>query len=333
MNLFSIIVPIYNVEAYLPKCLDSLLHQTYSDYELILVDDGSTDGCAMICDSYAKVDSRIKVIHKKNEGLVEARKSGIKVASGEFILNVDSDDYINEALLAKIYSIISSYNPDIISFDYQEVDEAYQPLRPVTYGLKEGYYCKEDLSNIKKHYMYDRNQKHFNTGCLPYTLTTKAIRRNLISKFQLLVPSEISNGEDLAVVTPCLCGATSIYVMNYVGYYYLQRKSSIVHSFKVDDIDRVLNLLDFLEKHSEKIPKENVNSYAFRMLCGQFSKAVQSLSYDDFLTYVSENMKNKRVISVIDSFDSSTLGIKGRIIASCIKKRIWRLFWIIYSKK
>ena len=95
MPTFSIIVPVYNVEKYLTKCIDSILEQTFSDFEVILVDDGSTDNCGIICDQYVEKDDRIQVIHKKNEGLVCARKTGISKASGQYILNVDSDDYIS----------------------------------------------------------------------------------------------------------------------------------------------------------------------------------------------------------------------------------------------
>ena len=94
MPIFSIIVPVYNTEQFLDKCVSSILAQTYNDFELILVDDGSPDNCSQICDKYAQSDSRIKVIHKKNSGVSSARNLGISVARGTYIWFVDSDDYI-----------------------------------------------------------------------------------------------------------------------------------------------------------------------------------------------------------------------------------------------
>lgn len=91
---FSMIVPVYNVEAYLNRCVDSLINQTYTDIEIILVDDGSTDNCPKICDDYAKKDARVKVMHQKNRGLSDARNKGVKVASSDYVWFVDSDDYI-----------------------------------------------------------------------------------------------------------------------------------------------------------------------------------------------------------------------------------------------
>ena len=104
--LFSIIVPIYNIEKYLSRCIDSVLAQSFSDYELILVDDGSPDNCPAICDEYAKKDSRIKVIHKKNGGLVSARQAGIVEAIGDYVFHLDGDDAICPDALESAYEII-----------------------------------------------------------------------------------------------------------------------------------------------------------------------------------------------------------------------------------
>ncbi len=100
MCRISIIVPVYNVEKYLKKCVDSILGQTFTDFELLLIDDGSTDNSGSICDELAKTDNRIKVIHKENGGLSDARNIGIEVAKGDFIGFIDSDDYIDEDMYA-----------------------------------------------------------------------------------------------------------------------------------------------------------------------------------------------------------------------------------------
>ena len=104
--LFSVIVPIYNIEKYIRRCIDSVLLQSFTDFELILVDDGSPDRCGAICDEYAKKDERIKVIHKENGGLVSARQAGIKVASGDYIFHLDGDDAVLPDALESAYKII-----------------------------------------------------------------------------------------------------------------------------------------------------------------------------------------------------------------------------------
>jgi len=117
--IFSVIVPVYKVEEYLEACVESVLNQTFSDFELILVDDGSPDRCPMMCDEYAKKDNRIKVVHKPNGGLASARQAGIKAAKGDYVFNLDSDDKIENDTLESAYKIISETNCDIVSFSYK----------------------------------------------------------------------------------------------------------------------------------------------------------------------------------------------------------------------
>ena len=114
--LFSVIVPIYNIEKYLKRCIDSVLAQSFGDFELILVDDGSPDNCPAICDEYAAKDERIKVIHKENGGLVSARQEGIKIASGDYVFHLDGDDAVLQAVKAAGYRAL---DPDLDRTGYQ----------------------------------------------------------------------------------------------------------------------------------------------------------------------------------------------------------------------
>ena len=120
---FSVIVPIYNVEKYLSRCIDSVLSQTFADFELILVDDGSPDNCPEICDKYAQKDHRIKVVHKENAGLGMARNLGVEVATGDFICFIDSDDFIEEECLNAMYSAAEENKVDLVICDYYKYFE------------------------------------------------------------------------------------------------------------------------------------------------------------------------------------------------------------------
>ena len=135
MVKLSIIVPIYNVEQYLPKCVDSLLNQDVDNYEIILVDDGSTDGSGAICDEYSQLkigDRRlnITVVHRQNGGLSAARNSGINVAQGEYLMFVDSDDYIEPNVLGGLFSQIEQDNLDVLRYDFRNVNEQYEEFHP-----------------------------------------------------------------------------------------------------------------------------------------------------------------------------------------------------------
>lgn len=118
----SIIVPIYKVENYLQKCIDSICKQTYIELELILVDDGSPDECPYLCDKYASIDSRIRVLHKKNGGLSDARNAGLRIATGKYVLFVDSDDYIELDTCARFISIANKYGADIVTGEARQIE-------------------------------------------------------------------------------------------------------------------------------------------------------------------------------------------------------------------
>lgn len=122
-DLISIIVPVYNVEKYLARCIDSIINQTYKNFEIILVDDGSKDKSNQICDEFSKKDCRVKVIHKKNEGVSAARNEGLKQSKGKYISFVDADDWIEKNFLFEMYSELKKYNVDYITCGYNRVYE------------------------------------------------------------------------------------------------------------------------------------------------------------------------------------------------------------------
>ena len=121
-DLVSVVVPVYNVEKFLDRCLKSIVEQTYKNLEIILVDDGSTDTCSSICDDWAKKDKRISVIHKLNQGLGYARNTGIEAATGRYILFVDSDDYIHSELTEKCVVSLKETKADLVMFGRFNVD-------------------------------------------------------------------------------------------------------------------------------------------------------------------------------------------------------------------
>ena len=116
--LISVIIPIYNVETFLPSCIESVINQTYENLEIILIDDGSTDKSGKICDKYSENDSRITVIHKDNEGVAEARNTGIENMSGEYFCFVDGDDYVDNEYISEMYSLTKEYDADISMCSY-----------------------------------------------------------------------------------------------------------------------------------------------------------------------------------------------------------------------
>jgi len=165
-DLISIVVPIYKVEKYLKKCLDSIINQSYRNLEIILIDDGSPDNCGKICDEYAIIDNRIKVVHKENGGLSDARNCGIDIAKGKYITFVDSDDYIESQYVEKLYDAIQANNTKMSQCNILIVDDNGEILEKTGYEnisvktskelLKElyGEHCIENIVAWNK--MYER---------------------------------------------------------------------------------------------------------------------------------------------------------------------------------
>lgn len=143
--MLSIIVPVYDVERYLPKCIDSVLAQTFTDFELILVEDGSPDNCPALCDAAATKDARIRVIHQKNGGLSAARNAGLDAARGAWIGFVDSDDYIAPEMYEALYKAVQSTGADLALCDYAEVDETGALCPPMHISLAEQVFTGREL--------------------------------------------------------------------------------------------------------------------------------------------------------------------------------------------
>ncbi|MDE7324014.1 MAG: glycosyltransferase [Lachnospiraceae bacterium] len=247
----SVIVPVYNIEKYLCQCIDSIQKQTYSNLEIILVDDGSVDQSGMICDKYALADSRIRVIHKQNRGLVSARKAGVNIAVGEYIAFVDGDDWIE---LDTYQSLIENgREADIIAFACYEEYGDYQSVRKN--NVKEGLYVSESERGLIYETML--MDTHFYEFGLMASLWSKLIRKDIIVKNQNKVSDQISYGEDVACTFPCLLDATTICVTNMPLYHYRQRQGSIVKSSAKVPRSNFINIYSLLLGKFESVPLYN----------------------------------------------------------------------------
>ena len=220
----SVILPVFNVEKYLNKCIDSILNQTFKYFELIIINDGSTDNSGTICNNYFKSDSRIKVINQENLGLSVARNKGIDLAKGKYITFIDSDDYIDSKYFEILYTIIEKNNADIVmcnKIDFKE-NESKEELNIKNYNEKiiskeEAY--KEMLIG-KKIYIYAWAKLY----------KTSILRKNKFSVGKIY--------EDLYIINDLIEAAKKIVMTNYNGYYYLKRKNSITNEkFKFQHLD------------------------------------------------------------------------------------------------
>ena len=214
--LLSIIVPVYDVERYLPKCIDSILAQTFTDFELILVDDGSPDDCPALCDAAAEKDARVRVIHQKNGGLSAARNAGLDAARGAWIGFVDSDDYIAPEMYEVLYQAVQSTGADLALCDYAEVDEAGAPCQSMHVSLSEGELTGQEL--LKRA-----------SGLMVQLAWNKLYRRAIFT--QLRYPEGKLN-EDLFLIPEVCLQIQKAVVVPKALYYYVQRGGSIMNESK-----------------------------------------------------------------------------------------------------
>ena len=241
MKLISVIVPIYKVEKYLDKCVESIVGQTYRDIEIILVDDGSPDKCPEMCDEWAKKDERIKVIHKKNGGLSDARNAGLSIAKGEYISFVDSDDWISSCFLEIMYQVMQKEDADIVECGVTYVDEQGEIIR----------IRKNSTSQVSFDKIEALRQLVLEEGVYQ-TVWNKLYKREVIGDIKFEVGKY---NEDDFWTYQVFDRVKRITLIEEPLYYYLQRGTSIMgagYSLKrMDGLEARFRRMEFLQKYDE----------------------------------------------------------------------------------
>ena len=234
--LVSVIVPVYNVEKYIAKCLDSIIGQSYKNLEIIIVNDASTDSSGKIADEYALKDSRIKVIHKKNEGVSAARNAALDIASGEYINMVDSDDWIEPDTYAIAVETIRKHNVDMVYWAFFEVKG--EEKRPIKINFTPGYID----GKLKEKFIGDR----IAAKMLGYVCTS-LLKAEILKKYNIRMPEGITIYEDLIFLVLYLLRCGSLYVLNDKHLYnYLQRENSATKKYDGEYIKSCLKMIDEL---------------------------------------------------------------------------------------
>jgi len=318
---FSVIVPVYKVEKYLTSCIESVLNQTFSDFELILVDDGSPDRCPEICDSYKDKDERVKVVHKENGGLASARRAGIKVANGEYVFNLDSDDLIENDTLEYAYWLINSTGSEIVSFSYKWVKDG-KTVNVTNDGLDERFYEGEDIEK----YIYPRLLMDKNMNHMSYYLSGKAVKRELLLPNQLNVSETISLGEDLCCVIPCYLQAKSVYISKKEAYLYTVRADSISKEFNANQIYLVQNVINEISKNDfEKISdfNEQLCRYSCFMCFTILASAAEGNHFKS-INAIKQNIINSIHGEKIPCAEFENISFKSKMTVLLMKKKCYK---------
>lgn len=225
----SVIVPIYKVEQYLNQCIDSIIAQTYINLEIILVNDGSPDNCKKICDEYAEKDTRIKVIHKKNGGMSDARNTGIEYAKGDYLTFIDSDDWVEPDMIELLYNNLIHYNADVSSCSYYMVY-----TNSIIY-----FNCSNDIISLN-------SEEAIKEICINQKLHTflwgKLYKKNIFNNLRL--PKD-KHYEDMFIILDIFSLVNQCVICSVAKYYYRQRKGSITHTNNI----KIFEAIEAIEKN------------------------------------------------------------------------------------
>lgn len=254
----SVIVPIYKVEDYLHRCVDSIINQTYTNLEIILVDDGSPDNCSRICDEYAKKDSRIRVIHKKNGGLSDARNAGIDIATGEYIMFIDSDDFVDREMMKSMMRNMIHNNVDMVVCNIKYI---YEDKEVVKYNQADRILDR-----------YEAMEEYLRDGVVQAVAWNKLYKKSLISDMRYKVGK---TNEDEFFTYKVVDKTDKIYYNSRPFYNYIQRDSSIMGKYSINRLDGVeasYERLNFIkERYPDLYEKEkktfiNLCIYSYQMI-------------------------------------------------------------------
>lgn len=323
-KLISVIVPIYNVEKYLKNCLDSILNQTYKNLEIILCDDGSTDTCPKICDEYAKKDSRIKVIHKKNGGLSDARNAGLEIATGEYITFVDSDDFLFSDMIEILYKLCEKYKAEFSMCQCVHCKESDMILS-----------VQKPINPIENEEVFEKNEKmeaYLLSRKIDTVAWKKMYERNLFKNLRF---PKGKLHEDTFIMHLLIDRANRVAITNAYGYVYRINSQSIMNSSfsvkRLASIEAHIVKKDFIEK---KYPELYVEACAELIYACNFCLHGMAITnyYDKKIDDMLKELYHKFAKYYLFSTNASLKG-KGMTIIALINVDLARRCVRIIERK
>lgn len=321
----SVIIPVYNVEKYLHRCVDSILNQSLQDFEIILVNDGSTDSCPEICDKYVQQDERIRVIHKQNARVAAARNDGIKVAQGEFISLIDSDDWIEPTMLEEMYSTATKFGCDFVMCDFTKKGKEVEYI--VSQPIAEGFYNRERIEKelFKCLIMFDNIE-------FPPTISnwTCLFNREFLIDNVLYYDEDIHYCEDSIFGSKVMYNANRFYYLKGKYFYnYFYNPNSTTSKYNPKKWDSYLKINERLEDYFKN---DNFDfSYQLKINMLYFTLNMMSEigrsneSFFEKRKYCKKVITNKRVRTIFKDFKMPEVSFGLKIVINLIK---YKCSWI-----
>ena len=326
-KLISVIVPIYNVSRYLDRCMESLLNQTYRHIEIIMVDDGSPDDCGLKCEQYAREDARVRVIHKENAGLGMARNSGLEIAKGEYVAFIDSDDYVDQKMIERLYRRMQKCNADTCFCRYYDTSaDGKDVLARETYQkeIYRGEEVKEVLLGMVGAKAENPGDVEIGMSVWKGLYSLRIIRENGI-----YFPSEREYiSEDIVFHMRYLPKAGSVAVERTPGYHYCYNGTSLTKSYKADrfEMEKVLLEMEMQELRLIFSEEEYVQRL-YKAFLGRVRRCIaQEVNVNSDRNMVRTNIRrichDPLVQKVIDGYDEKNLQLTKRLVNLLIKYNV-----------
>ena len=303
--MISVIVPVYNVEKYIKKGIESLLAQSYQNIEIILVDDGSPDNSPMILDQYAKKDSRIRVLHQKNQGVSTARNNGIKITNGEYVLFVDCDDYVREDYVEYFYQLISKKSADMaINYDL------FSALNP-NHSHYEKIESKSREQIIEDIYL----------GKMNVAVWNKIYKKSFLEKNNIRFNPKIWYGEGMLFNIECLSKTKKVAIGSKKVYYQVYNQNSAMRSFNMESNLCGIRSLELQKKYLNENNKKLIRAWEYHLRC--FNRSI--------LTGIIKTKSKKKYCS---HYKECIRGLRGKIflpfqVDISLKERVWNITAVI----
>jgi len=325
----SVIVPIFNVDKYLNRCIDSIIQQTYKNIEIILVDDGSTDKSGKIADEYKKLDARTKVIHQKNIGLPGARNSGLKIASGEYVSFIDSDDKIDSTMMEEfVKTIVENYYPDIVTSDiyqYSQDNKKFSRVKNNSYIYNKLIHKKQIIDNYLKP-LFGSDARNSPSVC------NKLYKYKFLKEKNITFDETLPRAEDFWFNILAFQKAETLYSIDKAYYHYYVIQNSTIRKYRKNDFEYFLktrkklwnikNKLDFI------IDVKKFNKSFFYNIHGYIFLIIENEKFNTSFKKVKNIFNNKEFQSIIENVEIDKIHIK--IIKYLLIKKCYNLVYFIY---
>lgn len=332
MLKISVIVPIYNAEHCLNRCIDSILLQTEKEIEVLLIDDGSTDASYSLCQELEQRDNRVRAVHKKNGGPHSARKAGIMLANADFVSFVDADDWIEPGLLEQLLSEQSATNADMVVFGY--TTESTTKVTTEGSGIASGNYNKREMQEQVYPTMLCANDT-FEQKLIP-ALYAKLFKREQLKNVMEMVDESICIGEDLACTIAYILNANKLVIKNEDSqYHYCTQDGTISSRFDKDYYKKSVKLGDFLEQivvdRNVDYLLPNIRRYELYLIyrhIGIMLAAKSNTEFYLFLQCLEGAIQLPKIKAILDQndIDNLKLGSVDKYLLSALKRNQMRIF-------